>query len=85
MIIEMKGQTFGRLTVIDRAENVGKAAAWKCLCECGKTKTVIGKHLRTGAIRSCGCLLSEETARRGRERGARNLEALLNATRDYSS
>ena len=29
---------------------------WNCQCECGKQVIVIGKHLRSGNTKSCGCL-----------------------------
>ena len=29
---------------------------WRCKCDCGKEFIARGSHLKTGAIRSCGCL-----------------------------
>lgn len=57
------GNKYGRLTVIDRAENTtdGKAR-WLCQCECGNQCIVIGKLLRSGHTKSCGCLQKERTA-----------------------
>lgn len=60
-IIDLTGQQYGRLTVIKRAENIGKNVAWLCKCECGKEKAVLGSHLKSGATQSCGCLLKEHT------------------------
>lgn len=60
------GQRFSRLTVLSRSENDkhGKAR-WLCLCDCG-TETIVGTgSLKSGSIRSCGCLL-RETARQTR-------------------
>lgn len=59
--IDMLGQKFNRFTVISRAETNGKRAYWNCLCECGETKIVMGKLLRNGGVRSCGCLHSEQS------------------------
>lgn len=58
--IDLTGQKFGRLTVIERAEN-GKQGHtyWLCKCICGNKTIVRGNHLRKGLIRSCGCLESE--------------------------
>lgn len=54
--IDMTGKQFGKLTVIARAENSNSGKArWKCLCSCGVEKTICGEHLRSGAIKSCGC------------------------------
>ena len=55
-LIDLTGQRFGRLTVIERAENTkaGKAT-WLCKCECGNIKVIPAKNLSRGTI-SCGCL-----------------------------
>jgi hypothetical protein len=54
--IDMAGKRFGRLTVIKRAGlSKDRKATWLCQCECGNTKIVSGKDLRTGKTRSCGC------------------------------
>ena len=62
--IDLTGQKFGRLTVLKRAENYispngGKRAQWLCKCECGKEVVVLGKNLRKGLTRSCGCFQKE--------------------------
>lgn len=55
------GQKFGRLTVIERAENDkhGKTR-WLCQCECGNKKIINGASLRRGLTVSCGCKAKEE-------------------------
>lgn len=53
--IDLTGQKFGRLTVIKRAENKGTRATWLCKCDCGNELIVVGKNLRTGNTKSCGC------------------------------
>jgi len=59
------GQRFGRLTVVARAENErNRHARWYVRCSCGAEKVVRGTELRTGGIRSCGCLQRELTAAR---------------------
>ena len=60
--IDLTGQRFGKLLVIERANVVGKAgqnAKWKCLCDCGKTHIVYSHCLKDGSVKSCGCLLVE--------------------------
>lgn len=58
--IDLKGLTFGRLTVIERAANSKQSKArWMCLCECGKMKVVDSYYLMTGHTRSCGCLRND--------------------------
>ena len=54
---DLTGQKFGKLTVIERAENTksGKIR-WKCKCECGKECVVGSSNLKQGITNSCGCL-----------------------------
>ena len=63
---DLTGQTFNRLTVIERAENAkdGKAR-WRCRCSCGNEVVVVGKYLRRGTIQSCGCLWREKVTTHG--------------------
>ena len=57
--IDLTGQRFGRLTVIqyDHAEHDG--AHWLCKCDCGAEKVIAGYLLRNGGAKSCGCLKSD--------------------------
>ena len=54
-----KGNTYGKLTVIDY-DGLDKQgnAKWKCQCECGTIISVRGYKLRNGWTKSCGCLNS---------------------------
>lgn len=55
--IDMTGQRYGLLTVIGRAERPGsKRAWWSCRCDCGRETVTMGKYLRRGDTRSCGCV-----------------------------
>jgi hypothetical protein len=65
VLIDMTGQKCGRLTVISRTENKGTRAYWNCLCECGNTKIVEGKRLRTRHTQSCGCIRKETSSKQG--------------------
>jgi len=59
-IIDMLGRKIDRLFVFNRAQNYSRGQArWHCLCECGKETVVLGKDLRSGNTKSCGCLQSE--------------------------
>ena len=40
--IDLTGQKFGILTVLERALNKGKRTTWRCVCECGTVKDIIG-------------------------------------------
>lgn len=52
---ELTGQQFGRLKVLSLAESKHGCSYWFCQCECGVTRVVRGRHLKTGRARSCGC------------------------------
>lgn len=53
---KLKGRRFGRLKVLDRAENKGRGASWLCCCDCGNQITVTTGELNRGRTQSCGCL-----------------------------
>lgn len=54
-LIDLTGQKFGRLTVIELEGRGDHCTWWKCLCECGKQLRVRSHLLRAGS-KSCGCL-----------------------------
>lgn len=57
--VDMVGQKFGRLLIISPAKSKHKRAYWNCLCDCGNTCVSMGKWIRQGKKRSCGCLKRE--------------------------
>lgn len=60
----LTGMTFNRLYVIKRVSNDKSGRArWLCRCKCGTIKTVLGKHLLSHKIQSCGCLQRERTTK----------------------
>lgn len=62
------GQVFGRLTVIN-FDYVHKGKAyWLCECKCGNRKVIVGVNLITGNAKSCGCYNSEVASKRSIER-----------------
>lgn len=50
----MIGRTSGKLTVLRESDQ--RKGYWLCQCECGNTKEVRENYLRSGLIKSCGCL-----------------------------
>jgi hypothetical protein len=55
--IDLTGKKYGRLTVLERAENnAWNQTRWLCRCECGKQKVIDGTPLKDGRTQSCGCL-----------------------------
>lgn len=64
-LIDLVGQSFGRLMVLGRAGIASnRRATWRCRCVCGRETIVIGGDLRSGRTRSCGCLRKELRVRK---------------------
>lgn len=60
-LIDLTGKRFGRLTVIERAENhitkSGKTyVQWLCKCDCGNEVVVAARSLIANLTKSCGCI-----------------------------
>lgn len=54
------GQRFGRLTVLNvLEERAGAHIQWLCKCDCGNEFKAKAGNLRSGDVRSCGCLARE--------------------------
>lgn len=69
-LIDETGKTYGYLTVIERAPNHKSGRAmWKCKCRCGNEVDVMGKHLRSGNTKSCGCYQRERATQSNLKRG----------------
>lgn len=60
-LIDLTGERFGRLTVIEKVPsgNGCTNARWRCKCDCGNETTVLGTTLRRGESKSCGCYRSD--------------------------
>ena len=53
---DLTGRTFGRLRVIERAENASDGhAQWLCECDCEKCVVITSQSLVCGKTNSCGC------------------------------
>lgn len=63
-LIDLSGQRFGRLTVIERKGTQCGHPTWRCLCDCGEETIVASNHLRSGAVTSCGCFRQESITRK---------------------
>lgn len=58
-LIDLTGQRFGRLVVLNRETPRGTNASWRCKCDCGNEVVVFRQNLRMGNTKSCGCLSRE--------------------------
>lgn len=73
-LIDLTGKRFGRLVVLGYAEEQnGRYPMWTCKCDCGRVKNVLGRGLREGHIRSCGCLKSEMIEKKTRSKMSKNV------------
>jgi len=64
--LDLGGQKFGRLTVINFAEIRKKRTYWNCKCDCGNTVVVKGDNLKKGNTQSCGCFKKEIHTKHGK-------------------
>lgn len=65
--LDLTGQRFGRLYVLQPAPNKNGKTRWLCQCDCGKQKIVGTDSLRTGKTLSCGCLHKQLLIKRNKE------------------
>jgi len=61
-LINIVGQKYGRLLVLEKAESQKGRTLWKCLCDCGNEVVIQGLLLKNGHTKSCGCLRKEMAA-----------------------
>jgi hypothetical protein len=64
------GQKFSRLTVIKRVEKPAERktdhhAYWLCKCDCGEECIVRSSNLKSGNVKSCGCMSIEKSTKHG--------------------
>lgn len=62
-IKDLTGKKFGNLTVLNDTGKRGKSynVIWNCLCDCGNEHEVNSGNLRSGMVKSCGCLNHKAT------------------------
>ena len=75
---DLTGKKFGRLTVIERAEDHVTPKGqhqrrWLCKCSCGMEKVFYATQLKTGT-NSCGCLKEERKEKRRIEKERQKIE-----------
>lgn len=70
---DITGQTFGRWTVIERAESIHHISRWLCRCSCGTQRIVWANILHNGRSISCGCFQRELAAELGRAKRTHGL------------
>lgn len=61
--LDLTGQKFGRLTVVEYHSTKNKRAMWLCRCECGNERIHSTSNLKAGDTLSCGCYRTENIQR----------------------
>ncbi len=82
-MINIVGEKYGRLTVVELDSVKNHKAYWKCVCDCGLTVVANGNNLRSGNTKSCGCLHKEIVAAQGKA-NTKHGESHSNRTRLYT-
>lgn len=62
--LDLIGQDFNNLHVLERAGSRKGSVYWLCICKCGKTVKVQGSRLKSGHTKSCGCSRSSRPKQR---------------------
>lgn len=77
---DLTSNIYGKLTVINRADNKNKKVFWNCVCECGNTKTISRDSLMSGGTDNCGCLAHE---RRSKSKTKHGKSVRTKTTKEY--
>lgn len=72
--MEITGQIFGRLTVIEFIEVRNGRTMWRCKCKCGNEVIAVGQYLKSGNTRSCGCFKIDGIRQRSIKHGHQTIE-----------
>jgi len=81
--MELIGNKYGKLTVVEFAGIKNHKARWKCTCDCGLSVVVTTGNLRSGNTTSCGCVHREQVRVTGKA-NTKHGESHSNRTRLYT-
>jgi hypothetical protein len=56
-VIDLSGQRFSKLIVLNLDNRKNNKTQWKCRCDCGNLIVINGENLKNGHTKSCGCLI----------------------------
>ena len=66
--IELTGKKFNRLYITSFSHVKKGVLFWNCRCDCGRISIVRSQCLRTGHVKSCGCIQRSKTLKEALER-----------------
>lgn len=82
--LELTGQKFGRLTVIEFSHIDKRGnACWLCKCDCGNKKIINNANFKNGNTKSCGCLQKEVIRKLGKKQKLPKSVAACNYVIDH--
>ena len=58
----LEGRKFNRLLVLRKVNNGKRMTYYECLCDCGNYHIANGAMIKSGRIKSCGCLQREKAS-----------------------
>ncbi|MBU7542863.1 hypothetical protein KGP38_09680 [Lactococcus lactis] len=60
--VDLSGQSFGRVTVVEKTSKRDKKGnvIWQCVCSCGNEKLISTRRLKSNKNISCGCYRREK-------------------------
>lgn len=70
---DLTGRTYGLLRVVRLTRTAGRPR-WLCECRCGTLRLVAAANLRSGGVKSCGCLLKRRGPAHPAWRGGRCIQ-----------
>lgn len=59
-LIDLTGQIFDKLTVLEKAPSRARHVYWKCQCDCGNIIEISGESLKRDIPHNCGCIKQKE-------------------------
>ena len=59
-LIDLTGQIFDKLTVLEKAQSRARHVYWRCKCDCGNIIEVSGESLKRDIPHNCGCVKQKE-------------------------
>lgn len=69
-MIDLSGVRIGIITVVSYDGTRGRNRnAWLCKCDCGKEFYALSGNLRSGRVKSCGCIKRNELIKRSTKHG----------------
>jgi hypothetical protein len=75
--INLIGQRFGKLLVVEQALSRNGRKSWYCKCDCGSDKIVSTKLLRLNQTSSCGCAHHPQGTKSKNWKGTENISSTL--------